>query len=147
MPQAVSITDLLTPFLHLLYIRVNSLWKTRDASYLQTSLLAVISFILYLVEPIPSLTASHGLPGSPRPPRTLSHSFCSRTKSVTNSEYCRASLPLDLIFGHRYLRYCPLHEKLCATLAVVMRSCHERRTHRTSSQQKYKSGLLRVVTA
>lgn len=72
--------------------------------------------------------------------------FFLSTKFVANSGHCRASLPLDLIFGPRYLRYYPLHEKLCATLAGVMRSCHKRRTHRTSSQQKYKDGLLRVVT-
>ena len=135
------------PSSHLLCIRVHSLWKTRDASYLQTSLLTIISFILYLVEPVPSLTASHGLSGSPRPPGTLNHSLFLRTKVVANSEYCRASLLLGLTFGPRYLRYYPLHEKLCATLAGVMRSCHERRTHRISSLQKYKNDLLRVVTA
>jgi hypothetical protein len=90
---------------------------------------------------------SHGVAGSPRPPGMLSHSLFLRTTFVTDSEYCRASRPLDLISGPRYLRYYPLHERLCATLAVVIRSCRERRTHRTSSPQTYKNGLLRVVTA
>jgi hypothetical protein len=73
-------------------------------SCLQTSLLVVISFILYLVEPIPSLTASHGLPGSPRPPRTLSHSLCLRTKSATHF-VCAPSLLLIANIAERRFRW------------------------------------------
>ena len=75
-PDAVtarSITDLFDPSFTCLTSEYTRYRDTRDACYLHTSILVVLSFLSYFVKPISHLVADHGLPGSPQPPGMLSH--------------------------------------------------------------------------
>jgi hypothetical protein len=135
---------IIQPSLHLFYIRVHSLSQTRDACYLHASIIAVL--FLHLIF-CPARFVCCGLPWPSRLPSAIwyveslaSHCACGYER-LTDCEWHRASLPLDLISGLHCLQYFPPPEKPCARLAIEMRSCHERKSHRTSFQNECKNNI------